>query len=296
MPALLEELANRLCHGDAKGVVSLTQQAVDSGLAVQEILNQGLLVGMEEVGRGFKEGNLFIPEIIVAARAMHAGVEVLRPHLTAGALSTAGVVVLGTVKGDLHDIGKKIVGIMLRGAGFEVVDLGFDVPCERFVKEVSERRPDILGLSALLSTTMPMMKNVIAALEAAGLRRAVKVLVGGAPVTRKWAEEIGADGYAPDAVTAVEKGTILPVVITVYADRSFSFILKTPPAAVLIKKKLGLDKGSATPNKVKVGKLSKAQLQEIAKVKMPDLNAADLEAAMRSIAGSARSMGVEVVD
>jgi 5-methyltetrahydrofolate--homocysteine methyltransferase len=166
---------------------------------------------MDAVGRDFKAGELFLPEIIVAARAMHAGLEELKPLLAArgAVLAATGKAVLGTVKGDLHDIGKKLVGIMLAGAGFEVVDLGHDVAPERFVEAVRTERPAIVGLSALLSTTMPMMRATIAALEAAGLAAGVRIMVGGAPVTQAWADEIGAHGYAPDAVSAVERARAL---------------------------------------------------------------------------------------
>jgi len=203
--SLLSDLAERLYAGDAKGVAELAQRALDAKLDAQAILQGALLPGMERVGRDFKAGELFIPEIIVAARAMHVGVDVLRPHLVASDLQGQGKVVLGTVKGDLHDIGKKLVGIMLQGAGFTVVDLGHDVAPERFVQAVRDEQPLLLGLSALLSTTMPMMKATMDALVGAGLAGAVKVMVGGAPVTQAWADEIGAHGYAPDAVSAVER-------------------------------------------------------------------------------------------
>jgi len=204
-PGLLSELAERLYAGDAKGVAELTQRALEAELDPQAVLRGALLPGMERVGRDFKAGDLFIPEIIVAARAMHAGVDVLRPHLVASDLQGQGKVVLGTVRGDLHDIGKKLVGIMFEGAGFTVVDLGHDVPPERFVQAVRDERPLLLGMSALLSTTMPMMRETMDALAGAGLAGAVKVMVGGAPVTQAWADEIGAHGYAPDAVSAVER-------------------------------------------------------------------------------------------
>jgi 5-methyltetrahydrofolate--homocysteine methyltransferase len=205
MSEALADLAQKLYTGDAGAVVALVERALAEGEGALTILNQGLLPAMESVGRDFKAGDLFIPEVIVAARAMHAGVEVLKPLLAGEGLRSAGKIVLGTVKGDLHDIGKKLVSIMMQGAGFEVVDLGHDVPPDRFVQAVREEKPGLVGLSALLSTTMPMMKTTLVALEQAGLRGAVKVLVGGAPVTRAWAEEIGADGYAPDAVSAVDR-------------------------------------------------------------------------------------------
>jgi 5-methyltetrahydrofolate--homocysteine methyltransferase len=205
--ATLVELAEKLYAGDAPGVLALCQRSLAEGLSARTVLDQGLLAGMEIVGRDFKAGELFLPEIIVAARAMHAGIEVLRPLLAegAGGLASARKAVLGTVKGDLHDIGKKLVGIMLEGAGFQVIDLGHDVAPERFVETVRAERPALVGLSALLSTTMPMMRTTIAALEAAGLAAGTTILVGGAPVTAAFAKQIGAHGHAPDAVSAVER-------------------------------------------------------------------------------------------
>jgi len=204
MSDLLVDLGQRLYDGDAPGVTKLVEQAIARGLPAQQILNAGLLPGMERVGRDFKDGELFIPEVIVAARAMHAGLGLLNPLLAAAATPASHKIVLGTVKGDLHDIGKRLVGIMMQGAGFQVVDLGHDVSPERFVQVAHLEKPDLIGMSALLSTTMPMMKATIEAIRAAGLPSAVKVLVGGAPVTQAWADEIGADGYAPDAVSAVD--------------------------------------------------------------------------------------------
>lgn len=204
--ATLVELAQKLYTGDAPAVLALCQRALGEGLAAREVLDRGLLAGMEAVGRDFKAGELFLPEIIVAARAMHAGIETLRPLLAEGAGAPAArTAVLGTVKGDLHDIGKKLVGIMLEGAGFRVIDLGHDVGPERFVETVRAERPVLVGLSALLSTTMPVMRTTIAALEEAGLASGTTIMVGGAPVTAAWAKEIGAHGYAPDAVSAVER-------------------------------------------------------------------------------------------
>ncbi len=205
--ATLVELAQKLYAGDAPGVLALCKRALGEGLAAREVLDAGLLAGMEVVGRDFKAGELFLPEIIVAARAMHAGIEELRPLLAEAASGAAAprTAVLGTVKGDLHDIGKKLVGIMLEGAGFRVLDLGHDVAPERFVEAVRVERPQLVGLSALLSTTMPMMRTTIAELERAGLAAGTTILVGGAPVTAAWAKEIGAHGFAPDAVSAVER-------------------------------------------------------------------------------------------
>lgn len=204
MGDLLEELSERLYEGDAPGTVVLTKRALEAGTAPLDVLNGGLLAGMDRVGKDFRDGELFIPEVIVAARAMHASLEVLKPLLSSAESPASRKVLMGTVKGDLHDIGKKLVGIMLQGAGFEVIDLGHDVSPERFVEVVREKQPDVIGLSALLSTTMPMMKTTIEALRAAGVRDRVRVMVGGAPVNQAWADEIGADGYAPDAVSAVD--------------------------------------------------------------------------------------------
>ena len=203
MSGLLQELGDQLYNGDAKAVAALTSSALQQGTAALQILNEGLLPGMERVGRDFRDGELFIPEVIVAARAMHAALELLQPLLVNQAAVTQRKIVLGTVRGDLHDIGKKLVGIMMLGAGFQVIDLGHDVPPERFVEAAMREKPDLVGMSALLSTTMPVMKTTIEALRAAGVPP-VKILVGGAPVTQAWADAIGADGYAPDAVSAAE--------------------------------------------------------------------------------------------
>lgn len=200
---LLSQLAQRLYDGDASGVATLAGQALEQGIAAEAILEQGLMAGMDRVGQDFQAGELFVPEIIVAARAMHAGIDLVRPHLARTGSGRAGAtIVLGTVKGDLHDIGKRLVGIMMEGAGLQVVDLGCDVPAERFAEAARAEGAELVGLSALLSTTMPMMRSTIEFLRGAGLAE-VRVLVGGAPVTQAWADEIGADGYAPDAVSAV---------------------------------------------------------------------------------------------
>lgn len=204
MSDLFELLSQRLYDGDAPGVVDSTQSALDAGLPAMRILNEGLLAGMDRVGRDFRDGELFIPEVIVSARAMHAGLELLKPLLAARSDDASHKIVIGTVQGDLHDIGKKLVGIMMQGAGFVVIDLGHDVSPDRFVQAVRDHEPDLVGLSALLSTTMPMMKTTLDALREAKLLDRVKVLVGGAPVNQSWADEIGAHGYAPDAVSAVD--------------------------------------------------------------------------------------------
>ena len=204
MSDTLQQIASKLYEGSAPGVASLVQQALDEGLTAGEVLNGALVVGMDAVGRDFKAGELFVPEVLIAARAMHAGMDILKPLLAESEVPSAGKFMIGTVKGDLHDIGKNLVRMMMEGGGFEVIDLGVDVPPEGFVEAVQANNPDILGLSALLTTTMTSMKEVIEALEEAGLRDSVKIVIGGAPVTDAYASEIGADGYAADAASAVD--------------------------------------------------------------------------------------------
>ena len=201
---ILEQIASNLYKGEDEVVADLVQQALDQGATPAKILNGGLIAGMDEVGRDFKAGDLFVPEVLIAARAMHAGMNILRPLLAESDVPSAGKYVIGTAQGDLHDIGKNLVKMMLEGAGFETVDLGTDVRPEVFVAAVQEHQPQLLGISALLTTTMPGMKATIEALEEAGLRDTVKIMVGGAPVTAAFAEQIGADAYAPDAATAVD--------------------------------------------------------------------------------------------
>ena len=204
MADILQKIASNLYDGEDEEVAELVQQALDQGMDAHEILHGGLIPGMDEVGKDFKADILYMPEVLIAARAMHAGMDVLRPLLAESDVTGAGKYLIGTVQGDLHDIGKNLVRMMLEGAGFETVDLGKDVHPETFVAAVREHQPNLLGLSALLTTTMPAMKTTIEALEEAGLRDSVKIMVGGAPVTAAFAEEIGADGYAPDAATAVD--------------------------------------------------------------------------------------------
>ena len=201
---ILEQIASNLYNGEDGVVADLVQQALDQGMTPAEILDGGLIVGMDEVGRDFKAGDLFVPEVLIAARAMHAGMNVLRPLLAESDVPSAGKYVIGTVQGDLHDIGKNLVKMMLEGAGFETIDLGTDVNPDTFVAAVREHQPQLVGMSALLTTTMPGMKATIEALQEAGLRDAVRIMVGGAPVTAAFAEQIGADAYAPDAATAVD--------------------------------------------------------------------------------------------
>ncbi len=204
MADVLQKIATNLYDGENEVVAELVQEALDQGMAPEEILAGGLIAGMDEVGRDFKAGDLFVPEVLIAARAMHAGMNILRPLLAESDVPTAGRYVIGTVQGDLHDIGKNLVKMMLEGAGFQTIDLGSDVKPEEFVAAVREHQPQLLGMSALLTTTMPGMKATIEALEEAGLRDAVKIMVGGAPVTAAFAEQIGADAYAPDAASAVD--------------------------------------------------------------------------------------------
>ncbi len=187
---------------DEAAAKKLTQEELDRGTDLQTILNDGLISAMDEVGEKFSAGELFVPEMLMAAQAMKAGLAVLKPHLSAGQSSTKGTVVIGTVKGDLHDIGKNLVAMMMEGAGFEVVDLGVDVDSEKFVRTASEKKADIIALSALLTTTMPSMETTIKAVKEAGLT--TRTIIGGAPVTQAFADRIGADGYSDDAPGAVK--------------------------------------------------------------------------------------------
>ena len=204
MASLLETIASNLYDGEDEVVADLVQQALDEGMNPGEILQGGLISGMDEVGRDFKAGDLFVPEVLIAARAMHAGMNVLRPLLAESDTPSAGKYVIGTVKGDLHDIGKNLVKMMLEGAGFETIDLGTDVEPQAFVDAVREHRPQFVGMSALLTTTMVQMKATIEALEEAGLRDSVRIMIGGAPVTDAFAKQVGANAYAPDAASAVD--------------------------------------------------------------------------------------------
>lgn len=200
---LIEEIYQVVLNGERNETIELVQRALDDGLSPSEILQSGLIAAMGEVGRLFEEGEYFVPEMLISARAMQAGLEILKPFLVESGVEPIGKVVIGTVKGDLHDIGKNLVAMMLEGAGFEIIDLGVDVSPERFI-EVIQQGIDILGLSALLTTTMPNLANTIQAVEAVGLRKSVKIMVGGAPVTADFAQKIGADGYAADAGQAVK--------------------------------------------------------------------------------------------
>ena len=204
----LQAMAEAVERGDQKAAVEATQAALDGGLAPEKILNEGLIAGMSSIGVRFKNNEVFIPEVLIAARAMGAAMEILEPKLVETGVQPKGKVVIGTVKQDLHDIGKNLVSMMLKGGGFQVTDLGVDVAPEKYVEAVKEKQPQILAMSALLTTTMPNMKAVIEAMKEAGLD-GVKVIVGGAPVTKEFADQIGADGYAADAGSAVDLATDL---------------------------------------------------------------------------------------
>lgn len=204
-----EELSMAVENGDAPTAVELTQGLVDTDTDALEILEDGLVPAMDVIGQRFSEGEIYVPEMLIAARAMKACLGILQPLLARYDSTKRGTVVLGTVKGDIHDIGKNIVGIMMEGSGFEVHDLGTDVDADRFILAIEELQPDIIGLSALLTTTMPNMKTIIEALVEASLRDRVVVMVGGAPLTQEYADSIGADAYAPDAASATERAKSL---------------------------------------------------------------------------------------
>ena len=202
---ILQKISEELQKGNYQEVPKLIQEALNAKIPPAKILSDGLVAGMDIVGDKFRRDELFMPEVLISAKAMQAGMDILRPKLIEAGVKLAGKIVVGTVKGDLHDIGKNLVGMLMEGAGFQVIDLGIDVPSEKFVEAVRSQKPDVLGLSALLTTTMPKMKEVVESLVEAGIRKSLKVMVGGAPVTEKFAKDIGADGYAPDAASAVEK-------------------------------------------------------------------------------------------
>lgn len=200
----LQKIADSVIGGKAADVKNLVNAAVSEGMSVEDILKKGLIAGMNVVGTKFRANEFYVPEVLIAARAMHAGMDILQPLLTKAGVKPLGKVAVGTVKGDLHDIGKNLVVMMLKGGGFEVMDLGIDVPEEKFVAAAKEGA-QVIGLSALLTTTMTGMKSVIDALKAAGVRNNVKVMIGGAPITQAYADEIGADAYGEDAATAAIK-------------------------------------------------------------------------------------------
>jgi 5-methyltetrahydrofolate--homocysteine methyltransferase len=202
---VLQKISEELQRGNFEQLPEFVQQALDAGIPPSRILKNGLVVGMSVVGEQFQNDEIFLPEVLISARAMQAGMTVLRPKLMEAGVKLAGKIVVGTVRGDIHDIGKNLVAMLLEGAGFQVIDLGIDVSSEKFVEAVKSNQADVVGLSALLTTTMPRMKEVIESLQEAGLRNQVKIIVGGAPVTDEFAKEIGADCFAPDASTAVER-------------------------------------------------------------------------------------------
>lgn len=197
----IQDIFNAVLAFDEEGVKAKTQSEVDAGTNIQSILNDGLIAAMDEVGEKFSAGELFVPEMLMAAQAMKGGLEILKPLLVSGQSSSKGMVLIGTVKGDLHDIGKNLVAMMMEGAGFEVVDMGVDIDSDAFVKTAAEKEVDVIALSALLTTTMPAMEQTVKAVKEAGIT--VKTIIGGAPVTQAFADQIGADGYSADAPGAV---------------------------------------------------------------------------------------------
>jgi 5-methyltetrahydrofolate--homocysteine methyltransferase len=203
--SLLDDLKKCVIDGDQNLAPELVSRAIAQNIPPEKVLSDGLIAAMTEVGSMFENGEFFVPEMLISARAMKAGLAVLRPSLASANITAIGKVIIGTVQGDLHDIGKNLVGMMLEGAGFEVIDLGVDVSPEKYVEAVKQYHPDLLGCSALLTTTMPRMKDIVEALHSAGLRTTLKVMIGGAPVTEQYAREIGADLYAPDAASASKR-------------------------------------------------------------------------------------------
>ena len=205
MEELFEKMAEKLIAGKEDEVKALTQEALDKGASARDILDNGLLAGMDVVGQRFKAGDMFIPEVLLCARCMHGAMDIIKPLLSEGDAAGMGTYLIGTVEGDLHDIGKNLVSMMLQGAGFQVIDLGTNITAQQFVDAVKEHQPDILGMSALLTTTMPRMEETIQALKEAGVRDGVKIMAGGAPVTQDFVEKIGGDAYGANAASATEK-------------------------------------------------------------------------------------------
>jgi len=205
----LANISQNLIDGRAQVVGQLVTDAINEGVLLQSVLNDALIVGMNEVGRRFKANEFYVPEVLLAARAMHRAMDILKPLLADNKVQPRGVVALATIEGDLHDIGSNLVGMMLEGSGFQVIDLGVDCSAEKFVAAVKEHKPHVVAMSALLTTTMTNMKTTIHALDEVGVRKTVKVMVGGAPLTQRYADEIGADGYAPDAASAAELAAVL---------------------------------------------------------------------------------------
>jgi len=204
MSRLYERISTAVLEGDAEKAAKLAQRALDKDETSKDVLDNGLVVGMTEVGARFKRGDMFVPEVLMSAEAMQAGLKVLRPHLIASGVKLIGKILMGTVKGDLHDIGKNLVYMMCEGAGFDVIDIGFNVPPEKFIEAIKEHQPDIVGMSAMLTTTMRAMGHTIKSIEEAGRRDQVKIMVGGAPVDTEFAERIGADGYGSNAPSGVD--------------------------------------------------------------------------------------------
>ena len=202
MTELIQEICGAVLEGNLDLAVEKTNAALEEGTEAGTILQEGLTKAMQEVGRLFERGEFFVPEMLIAARAMQGSLELLKPHLVKADFKPIGTLVIGTVQGDLHDIGKNLVAMMTEGAGFQIEDLGADVSPERFIEAVKENNASLVGMSALLTTTMPMMEKTIKAFEEAGIRNSVKIIIGGAPVTQDYAEQIGADGFAPDASRA----------------------------------------------------------------------------------------------
>ena len=203
--SILQDISTNLQIGKAKIVKTLVQQALDEGISAQDILSQGLLDGMNKVGEQFKNNEIFVPEVLIAARAMSMGTAVLKPYLASEGVQSRGKIVIGTVRGDLHDIGKNLVKMMIEGKGIEVIDLGTDVPAEKFVQTAIENQCQVICLSALLTTTMRVMADVVSEAEKAGIRDKVKIMIGGAPVTDAYCQQIHADAYTPDAASAADK-------------------------------------------------------------------------------------------
>jgi len=209
MSELYTKMAEMVVSGDVEGIERLTRQMVNDGAKPKEILDKGLLPGMEIVGQRFKVGDLYVPEVLLSARTMHAALDILQPLLSESDQTGSGAIVIGTVEGDIHNVGKNLVAMVLEGAGFKVVDLGVNVKPQAFVESVKQYRPDIVAMSALLTTTIPKMAETIQALQAAGIRNQVRIMAGGAPVTEAYVMKIGGDGYAPNAVLAVDKAKAL---------------------------------------------------------------------------------------
>jgi len=213
MSEILEKMASLLMAGKEAEVKGLTKEALDKGIKAKDIVDNGLLAGMDVVGKRFKAGDMFIPEVLLCARCMHGAMDILQPFLSEGDAAGEGKVIIGTVEGDLHDIGKNLVAMMMQGAGFKVIDLGVNLKPQAFVDAVKDHKPDIVGMSALLTTTMPKMEETILALQEAGLRGLVKIMAGGAPVTQDFIKKIGADAYGANAASAAENAKALLVKI-----------------------------------------------------------------------------------